>query len=625
MEVKVKVGKPVPVPKKSSPKKAPKKAVKKAVKKANTKSPKKVTKAAAKSSKKKTALVDPPQRILPPPSPPIPAPGPGQPRESKAAKRRRLKKNAKKRQRAAAAAAANNSNASSSSSSSFSSPATSNSNVNYVPEDTRVDLPTANDDLLNHFQSIFQKFATPADSETATSNNSITNRAESDEDDMDMDDDEYQPAPGKLSNRRKKEQSRLTVAQLKQLVDHPDVVEDHDVTAPDSRLLVHLKSLKGTVPVPRHWSQKRKYLQGKAGHEKSPYELPESVQATGIDKVRAAIQEEEDDKSTKQRQRERTRPKMGKINVDYQELYDAFFVHMKRPPLSGHGDIYFESKEDELGSSLTGRSKFAPGILSGNLKEALSMSTSEGGPPPWLFNMQRYGPPPSYPRQKVAGLNAPIPAGAEFGYHPGGWGKPPVDENGRPLYGEDVFDQDKKDQDDKWNQFDRSQWGILQADVEEEEEDDEEEEAEAGESSSSSSSSSSSTNAVDYSTAAGQDEEEEDEDMDEDEDEDMDMGSGTFDVGKTMLVEKPKQLYTVLHQAKPGEGAAGDSNFIGSSQIYTGLGGASSSSSSSSASSSSASSSSSNGTNNDHTGKPAAVVGNNDDDDDDDDDSGFKF
>jgi hypothetical protein len=35
-------------------------------------------------------------------------------------------------------------------------------------------------------------------------------------------------------------------------------------------------------------------------------------------------------------------------------------------------------------------------------------------------------------------LNAPIPAGAAFGYHPGGWGKPPVDEFGRPIYG-DVF------------------------------------------------------------------------------------------------------------------------------------------------------------------------------------------
>jgi splicing factor 3B subunit 2 len=39
---------------------------------------------------------------------------------------------------------------------------------------------------------------------------------------------------------------------------------------------------------------------------------------------------------------------------------------------------------------------------------------------------------------RIPGLNAPIPEGAQWGYHPGGWGKPPVDEFNRPLYG-DVF------------------------------------------------------------------------------------------------------------------------------------------------------------------------------------------
>merc|ERR1740121_460373 len=75
-----------------------------------------------------------------------------------------------------------------------------------------------------------------------------------------------------------------------------------------------------------------------------------------------------------------------------------------------------------------------PGQLSAALKEALGMA--EGAPPPWLINMQRYGPPPAYPNLKIPGLNAPIPQGAEYGYHPGGWGKPPVDEFGNPLYGD---------------------------------------------------------------------------------------------------------------------------------------------------------------------------------------------
>jgi hypothetical protein len=44
--------------------------------------------------------------------------------------------------------------------------------------------------------------------------------------------------------------TRLSVAQLKQLVSRPDVVEMHDVTAQDPRLLVCLKATRNTVPVP---------------------------------------------------------------------------------------------------------------------------------------------------------------------------------------------------------------------------------------------------------------------------------------------------------------------------------------------------------------------------------------
>ena len=61
----------------------------------------------------------------------------------------------------------------------------------------------------------------------------------------------------------------------------PDVVEAHDVTAQDPRLLVHLKAYRNTVPVPTHWCQKRKYLQNKRGFEKPPFELPEYIRRTG--------------------------------------------------------------------------------------------------------------------------------------------------------------------------------------------------------------------------------------------------------------------------------------------------------------------------------------------------------
>ena len=53
--------------------------------------------------------------------------------------------------------------------------------------------------------------------------------------------------------------SLCSVAELKQLVEKPEVVEAWDVTAQDPRLLVHLKGTRNTVSVPRHWSNKRKY------------------------------------------------------------------------------------------------------------------------------------------------------------------------------------------------------------------------------------------------------------------------------------------------------------------------------------------------------------------------------
>lgn len=115
----------------------------------------------------------------------------------------------------------------------------------------------------------------------------------------------------RISKKRLRKEARLTVAELKQLVRKPDVVEVRvgraqcvllalrffgpsclagrasvtlsgggtgrqwvDVTAADPLLLVHLKSLRNTVPVPRHWGQKRKYLQNKRGQEKLPFMLP---------------------------------------------------------------------------------------------------------------------------------------------------------------------------------------------------------------------------------------------------------------------------------------------------------------------------------------------------------------
>jgi len=268
-----------------------------------------------------------------------------------------------------------------------------------------------------------------------------------------------------ISKKEKKRQKRLEIAVLKQLVHRPDVVEIHDVNAADPLLLASLKAHRNSVPVPRHWSQKRKYLQGKRGFEKVPFQLPDFIANTGIAKLREAVQDNDDAKKTKTKQRERMQPKMGKLDIDYQVLHDAFFRHQTKPKLTIHGDLYYEGKEFEVKLK-----EKKPGQLSPELKKALGMP--EGAPPPWLINMQRYGPPPSYPNLKIPGLNAPIPAGAMFGYHPGGWGKPPVDENGRPLYG-DVFGTATpapEISEVPAAPIERNHWGELEEEEEEEEE-----------------------------------------------------------------------------------------------------------------------------------------------------------
>mmetsp|Transcript_20162 Transcript_20162/g.41962 ORF Transcript_20162/g.41962 Transcript_20162/m.41962 type:complete len:632 (+) Transcript_20162:68-1963(+) len=249
-------------------------------------------------------------------------------------------------------------------------------------------------------------------------------------------DDEEGEDQQSLSKRQLKNLLRPTIAQLKQSVAHPELVEAHDVTAPDPEFLTYLKGVSGTVPVPRHWGRKRKYLQGKRGIEKPPFALPDFILKTGISSVRDATAQDEAKMSVKQKNRLRVSGRAAGVDVDYRTLYEAFFVHQTKPKnLTDFGDLYYEGKEYEIIKSCK---HFRPGYLSERLREALGMA-NEFSPPPWLINMQRYGPPPSYPNVRIPGLNAPLPAGASYGYHVGGWGKPPVDAFGRPLYGGDPF------------------------------------------------------------------------------------------------------------------------------------------------------------------------------------------
>ncbi|KAK5039479.1 hypothetical protein LTR13_003736 [Exophiala sideris] len=293
------------------------------------------------------------------------------------------------------------------------------------------------------------------------------------DDDDDIPDEEEENAAPKMSKKKRKEMTKLSVAELKALVKKPETVEWTDTSAPDPKLVVHLKSYRNVVPVPTHWALKREYLSSKRGIEKPPFALPKFIQETGIAEMRDAALEKQDQQSLKQKQRERVQGKTGRLDIDYQKLYEAFFRFQTKPELTRYGEVYYEGKEFE-----TNLRHLRPGELSDELKEALNIPA--GAPPPWLINQQRYGPPPSYPALKVPGVNAPPPPGASWGFAPGQWGKPPVDEaTNRPLYGGDIFGVLQQQTNTQQGEpIEKDLWGELQPPEEEEEEEEDEEEEE---------------------------------------------------------------------------------------------------------------------------------------------------
>lgn len=340
--------------------------------------------------------------------------------------------------------------------------------------------PDPNDPLWRIYKDIVEKFDETEDEKPA-SKEPLKPVIYFDDDNDIPDEEEKEPL---LSKRKRKELNKLSVAELKAMVRRPEIVDWTDTSAPDPRLLVHLKAHRNVVPVPAHWSLKREYLSSKRGIEKPPFALPRFIQETGISEMRDAALEKQEQATLKQKQRERVQPKMGRLDIDYQKLYEAFFRFQTKPELTRYGEVYYEGKEYE-----TNLRHLRPGELSAELKEALNMPP--GAPPPWLINQQRYGPPPSYPALKIPGLNAPPPPGAMWGYHPGGYGKPPVDEHNRPLYGGDIFGVLQPQQAVQQGEpVEKDLWGELQApDMSEEESDadedgdsadDEEEDIEGG-------------------------------------------------------------------------------------------------------------------------------------------------
>ncbi|KAK4631679.1 Pre-mRNA-splicing factor [Fulvia fulva] len=332
------------------------------------------------------------------------------------------------------------------------------------------ELPT-DDPLFSQFAGVFAKFK-EEDKEDPALKEPEKPEVFYDDDDNIQDEDEEAETKQRSSKKARKMANKLSIAELKAIVRKPEIVDWTDTSAQDPKLLVNIKSSRNVVPVPTHWSLKREYLSSKRGIEKPGFALPKFIAETGISDMRDAVLEKQAEATLKQQQRARVSGKTGKLDIDYQKLYEAFFRRQTKPSLTRYGEVYYEGKEFE-----TNLRHLRPGELSEELKEALNMPP--GAPPPWLINQQKIGPPPSYPALKIAGLNAPPPPGGQWGFHPGGYGKPPVDDQNRPLFGGDVFgmtmDEGSQKDTTQAEAVDKSLWGELQPPAKEEEEEEEEE------------------------------------------------------------------------------------------------------------------------------------------------------
>ncbi|ESL10394.1 spliceosome-associated protein [Trypanosoma rangeli SC58] len=187
---------------------------------------------------------------------------------------------------------------------------------------------------------------------------------------------------------------------------------EHDGNAEDPYFTVLLKSVRRSVPVPRHWSQLRAFLGNQADRERATDIVPPEIAALGVERIRA------------------TRDK--KANPDQVSFVTCFIsgTPLRRKQfhvnLSRFGDIFYEGK-------WLPKAHHEPGHLSQRLRAALGMGPHS--PPPWLYGMQAMRRlPPAYPTLKVPGLNAPIPPGAQWGNGEGQWGQPPRNENNTFLF-----------------------------------------------------------------------------------------------------------------------------------------------------------------------------------------------
>ncbi|KAH3682842.1 hypothetical protein WICPIJ_006181 [Wickerhamomyces pijperi] len=200
----------------------------------------------------------------------------------------------------------------------------------------------------------------------------------------------------KLSRRKVKQMNKIPLAELKTMAKYPDIIQWYDADADDPLMNLALKQNKNSIPVPHHWQFKREYLVSRRGIEREQFQLPQYILDTGILSMRDTTNE--DDKTLKQKSREKVQPKMNRLDLDYKKLHDAFFKFQTKPRLYGYGDLFYEGKGS--GSEAYKLAKYGDPI-SDDLKEALGLGITFDGVYPWISKMRTHGPPPSYPWVRV--------------------------------------------------------------------------------------------------------------------------------------------------------------------------------------------------------------------------------
>ncbi|GEQ70495.1 hypothetical protein JCM33374_g4173 [Metschnikowia sp. JCM 33374] len=252
--------------------------------------------------------------------------------------------------------------------------------------------------LLSQYANVFEKFQQNPKPHQIVAY-SDTHDFSSDTNTSEESDIEQDGSDKKMSKRQKRIREKVPISVLKASTHKPQAVEWYDADAPDPFMVVHLKTSMNHVDVPPHWQQKKEYLSSKRGVERPPFMLPKFIENTGIAEMR-----NHDPDSLKKSQRDRVQPKMGRLDIDYQKLHDAFFKYQTKPRLLAFGEVYSEGREN-ADQNRDVVAHMRPGKISKALRLAVGMSENETTMPPWITVMKEIGKPPSYSNLWIPGLD----------------------------------------------------------------------------------------------------------------------------------------------------------------------------------------------------------------------------